>query len=308
MDSAIFELRFLKKIISTPKSYRIELYALDMYNDLCGMDVKMYEQKRDKYEWFDGRAKDGLIGRCFNDVNISLVPEDIAADAYQNVTDEQMTVLMELMNFYVVQCKTSEQFLRYCRSMCIHLLAVVMVVLLASNKQQECESWIREHLSELTSLRTDKGDSILHLAANSQHINVASFSRAPLARLLIEDGNMDVNVENIIRETPLHMVSSSYEYLQSFQNPPIDDIKRIAELLIDNGAHMDLVDMYGQEASKALSQNFVQWSFNFNLKCLAARAIVKHGIRYNDKAIRIFKRHVPTNIIRFVQYHKPGPQ
>ena len=136
-------------------------------------------------------------------------------------------------------------------------------------------------------------NSILHLILR---MKVGRFSREPIMRLLIEGCKMDVNVENICRETPLHWLSSDVSLLPRRQ--PTEEMMNIAELLIDNGAHMDSVDICGKEASSTLSQKFPKWSFNVNLKCLAARAILKHGVKY--------KKVVADTEVDFIESHKPG--
>ena len=116
------------------------------------------------------------------------------------------------------------------------MLMYVSVVLLSSNKKHEWEAWIREHLSKLKSLGTATDETILHLAVMSYYV---SFPRAPFVKLLVEDGKMDVNVENQLKQTPLHwIVCSEAEVLSDKKTTPVEDFTRIAELLIYNGAHM----------------------------------------------------------------------
>ena len=59
---------------------------------------------------------------------------------------------------------------------------------------------------------------------------------------------------------------------------------------------MDSLDNTGNEASHAFSRLFPKWSFNFNLKCLAARAIIKHGVQYENIA--------PKTQLAFIESHK----
>ena len=165
------------------------------------------------------------------------------------------------------------------------------MVLLQSSKKAECEAWVKEHLSEMKSFRTKEGSSILHRAIE---IEVGCFTREPLMRLLVEHGKIDMNVETNKKSTPLHLLSKHASWLDQ----PTEDMIKVAELLIDNGAHMDSVDITGKEASHAFSKYFPQWSFNFNLKCLAARAVLKHGVKYE---------HIKNKtLLTFIESHKPG--
>ena len=216
-------------------------------------------------------------------------------DVYQNITDDQMNSLIEFMSFFLQQHNSNEgEITMFRRSGCIKVILQLIVVLLTSNKRPECEAWITEHSVELMSLTADRGNSILHLALD---ISVNSFPRAPFVRMLVKGFKIDVNVQNVRRETPLHLLSKKIQSL--VQNKlPSDDIMGVAELLINNGAHMDAVDVNGQEASHAFSRKFPQWSFNFKLSCLAARAIVKHGVRSDRK--------LPATIVSLIQSHKPG--
>ena len=229
-------------------------------------------------------TKERLISMCNADVTDSLFPRGQREDAYKNITDEQFTVLMEMVNFFLVQYMSH-----------MWVLLQLLVVLLASNKKSDCERWIREHLSELISLRRGGGNSILH---DCLFISVGCFSKEPIRRLFIEEGKMNVNVENIQRDTPLHLLSSLVACFSYRQIKISEGSTRLVDLLIDNGAHMDSVNVDGEEASRYLSQTFPRWSFNFNLKCLAARAILKHGIRYEKIA--------PVLMIPFIESLKPG--
>ena len=165
-----------------------------------------------------------------------------------------------------------------------------MVVLLESNKKHESEVWIKEHVYELISLRTKGGDTILHKVF---YICLDCFPIESFVRMFVEECKMDVNVQNNWRATPLHCLSSMIMCEQIY---PTEDVMRVAELLISNGSHMDAVDVDGLEASQYFSRRCPKWSFNFSLKCLAARAILKHG----------YEQYVPKNMIPFIESHKPG--
>ena len=74
-----------------------------------------------------------------------------------------------------------------------------------------------------------------------------------------------------IDKTPLHLLSARLAYMEQnvkglFPTMPTEDTVRIAEILINNGAHMDAVDDFGNEASGYFPQRFPQWSFNVSFE------------------------------------------
>ena len=290
MDKTIFELQFLRKIFFAPTTNdTVALHSSDFNADLGGMDIDLFRNKKDNLR--TSRKSDLLL--CgFIEVQWALIPlVQREAAVYQNVTDEQINIMMEIMKtFLLVHSRPSEdEFLQKYRSHFMLLLLQVLVVLLESDKKAECTAWMKEHSSEMKSFRTKTGYSILHIAIEMQ---VDCFPREPLMRLLVEHGKIDMNVETNNKSTPLHLLSNHASKL----NQPTKEMIKIAELLIDNGAHMDSVDFTGKEASHAFSKKFPQWSFNFNLQCLAARAVLKHRVKYEGVA--------PKKLIPLIQSHK----
>ena len=292
MDSIIFELRFLRKMTLAPtENNRVDLYSSYMDTDLCGMDKAMFQRKRDMLARITSRTRNALISSCTVDVARSLFRWDQNLNPYQNITNEQCMFLMEMMNLLLVHSMSFEGETRTC--VFIKLLVQLLMFLLSSNKKLECEHWIREHMSELISIRTYFGNSILHTALD-ERVGRFRLPREPIVRLLVEAGKMDVNVENRWRETPLHFHS---DMNSRDQEPRVkQDTIKVAELLIENGAHMDSRNVHGVEASWLFSDKYPCWSFNFNLKCLAAKAILKHGISYEE--------YVADDMIPFIETHK----
>ena len=163
MDNAIFELRFARKMVLAPTTHNlIDLFSLDMDTDLFGMDIHMFHAKREivKQVLNQGCKKDAVLLYCKSKVTRSLVA------VREGVTNEHMAIIMETISFFLVhheQCKHEKW-----GSVCIELLLLVLVSLLASNKEAECKTWIRENLLSITALRTQEGDSILHKVFYSQ--------------------------------------------------------------------------------------------------------------------------------------------
>ena len=264
-----------------------------MDTDLCGMDRFMFQQK--KRELADMK-KTMVVCFCRLNVKDALFPTD--QQIYGNISDEQISILLELMTCYLLQFKLFKDDKGISESL-LEMLVTLNVFLLGSDKKQECAFWIREHFSELKSVRSAYGNSLLHncmddswMVANRINLPIETF-----VRVLVKEGKMDVNVVNTKRQTPLHLLSIRLYDAErdEGQKTPTEDTMNIAETLINNGAHMDAVDDSGEEASQFFSQRFPQWSFNVNLKCLAARALLKYG----------YEKSAPATLIPFIESHKP---
>ena len=309
MDYTIFELRFLRKVILAPSGRNnvnvvylppipVLSRYMNSYTNLNGMDPNMYVRKlwslripRPVALW----TKPRLIRRCARDVNRSLFSWGKREEDYQNITEEQIQVLMHTMNFLL---HYDIEMFEDSRSNTMDVLLQLIVVLLLSNKKSECEVWVMKHniMSKLIAYRdSHDGSSVLHRALR---IQVGSFDIEPIVKLFVEEGNMDVNIRNNRRETPFHCLSTGglVRWICAIWIP--ECVMKVAEYLKNKGAHMDSADINGTEASHFFSERSPWFSFNFNLQCLAAKAILKHGIRNEIRA--------PAKIIPFIELHKPG--
>ena len=274
-------------------SLAIDMASTYMATELGEMDPVMFHRKRQNLRSTDLKYWPELLDQCKTDVDNSLIFQH--RDVYQAITDEQIEAVVEILNFFLVQYKSRDPYMfRYCRSMCITLILQLIVVLLESNRQAECEAWIGEHFSELTAVKLTDGASILHLALI---INVGSISRQPIVKLLVEKCKINVNVEDDERQTPLHWLSDIV--VDDFKNEPTEEVIRVAEILIDNDAHMDATDVGGRQASRTFSRLFPRWRLNSSLKCLAAKAILEHELKYETI--------VPKQMVPFIQSHKQHP-
>ena len=298
MDLLIFELRFIRKLLLAPTTNNVvDLHSNYMDNHLGGMDNNACRSKRNWLSFMGSKRKDKLVNWCSQDVTRAIFHgKQRVKEGYQKVTNSHMSFLMDMMSFFLLaqSAPGDDKIVRTCARICNSLLMQLLVALLWSNKRLECENWIREHLSKLASLRTGTGDTILHLLL-SDHVGL--LPKEPLTRIMVEEAKMDVNIVNRYRETPLHSLSKYIEFYVS--NELTEDQMNVAQLLIENGSHMDAVSAFGKEASYCLSRMVPRWSFNFNLKCLAARSILKHGVRYDKQ---------PASVITFIESHKPGPE
>ena len=238
-----------------------------------------------------------LLGQVSGNVNQKLNHVEVETrrdKVFEDITEDQINVILDIMTLILSESKSDEGMLQPYRKKSLRMLMQLSVTLLASNKNSECESWIKMHMADLISIRTDEGDSILHFALN---IKQGDLSRRTILTLIIEQGKMDVNVANMKLQTPLHLFSESVYHRKHKQLKATEDTRKIAELIINNGAHMDVTDVDGLSASSGLTTVFPQWQFmnSINLKCLAARAILKHGVMYEQA--------LPKPLVAFVKLH-----
>ena len=296
MDKAIFEMQFLRKVLLAPITdcthdfIRVNSGYMD--TDLCGMDSDMYHERirEVRYrEWTQAT----IITKC-NDWTNGYLREIAKREDIGNITSIQMNTVRDMMSFFLSHARfCQDQRTGVGRDSCYNLLWHLNTFLLRSNKLVDCEAWIKEHLPELKALRSTMGDSLLHMAAKRVRLG---HDGIPFVRILIVEGEMDVNVVNLHRDTALHLLSSKLHYKLPHPGSKTADMVEVCELLINHGAHMDAKNNKGHEASGALSPYFPKWSFNFGLKCLAARAVLEHGISYEK---------VPAQLVSFIDSHKP---
>ena len=115
-----------------------------------------------------------------------------------------------------------------------------------------------------------------------------------VVELLLECG-ANVNAVDDENNTALHFCSEALRDINMKQHR--DLIRRIAVLLLKNGAHVDMVNIFGDRAvdsqlSSLMEMNMLDF---VSLKCLAARAVMKYKIRYVG--------HIPASLESFVQMH-----
>ena len=132
--------------------------------------------------------------------------------------------------------------------------------------------------------KTNRGQTLLHLSVlqTASSVNRKFFSRFPsiaVVELLLECG-ADVNAVDDEHNTALHVC---LEDIQNFNlGCSQDTFKRIVELLLKNGAHVDIVNLSGKTAARGLLSSLMEMSvMNFvSLKCLAVRVVMKYKIPY----------------------------
>ena len=147
--------------------------------------------------------------------------------------------------------------------------------------------------------KTRMGQTLLHLSVKhcTSDIEKTFFSQFPstaVVGLLLECG-ANVNDVDVEQNTALHLCSKAIQNLEMQQHH--DSIHRIAVLLLNNGAHLDMINISGDRAEKGLTSCLIEANIqDFDrLKCLAARAIVKYNIPYVG--------NIHTSLESFVQMH-----
>lgn len=136
------------------------------------------------------------------------------------------------------------------------------------------------------------GFSPLHLAVDRNttcvgRYPVCKFPSFQVTSILLECG-ADVNCRDVDDNSPLHVAASN--------NHP-----DIMNLLISCGTHFDSTNSLKQTAcdlldQKELAKNLIQPINHTTLQCLAARAIVKHGLAYRG--------NIPERLEAFVLLHR----
>ncbi|KAG5280524.1 hypothetical protein AALO_G00061020 [Alosa alosa] len=136
------------------------------------------------------------------------------------------------------------------------------------------------------------GSSPLHLAADRAttcvgRYPVCRFPSLQVAAVLLECG-ADVNCRDAQDNSPLHVAASN-------QQP------ELMRLLIDRGTHFDSTNAMRQTAcdllgQKELARSLIQPVNHTTLQCLAARAIIQHGL--------VYQGNIPQRLEDFVLLHR----
>ena len=152
--------------------------------------------------------------------------------------------------------------------------------------------------------RTNYGRTFLHLwilpgtQFHGSRGYISQFSNIAVVELLLECGANVNDVDNK-NNTALHLCSEAIR--DSRTEDRHDLIKRIAELLLKSGAHVDMVNMVGNRAVDNLTSSLMKMNMlDFvSLRCLSARVVLQYKIPYVG--------HIPTTLVSFVQMHgKPA--
>ncbi|XP_073509569.1 protein fem-1 homolog B [Phyllobates terribilis] len=171
-----------------------------------------------------------------------------------------------------------------------------------TQRSEEEQSRINKQIYRLVHLdpRTREGCSLLHLSVDSGtpvddfHTNdVCSFPSAPVTKLLLDCG-ANVNATDNVGNTPLHLI---VQY-----NRPISDFLTLHSIiisLVEAGAHTDMTNKEKKtpldRSTTGVSEILLKLQMKLSLKCLAARAVRLHNIKYQNQ--------IPRTLEEFVEFH-----
>ena len=180
------------------------------------------------------------------------------------------------------------------------LILMIVITDLETDAYQVCSFRNIVHRLVRCQLRTNHGRTLLHLSIspilflrdNGRFISL--FPSIAVVELLLECG-ANVNAVDDEHNTALHLCSKGIQNSGTQQHH--DSMKRIAELLLKNGAHVDMVNFSGDSAAKILTSSLIGWNvLDFvSLKCLAARVVMGYKIPHVG--------HIPASLESFVQIH-----
>ena len=297
MDKVIFNLRFLCKLLLVPTIGNVlKFHSPETDTYLFGMDSDMYLNRIASLP--KPMVKAVCVERTLSKVWCEYSYFDRSEgfpEINTNITEVQMADTMQMMSFVLFHHSSSGSDDNAAH--CFRLLLLLAMALFASCRRKDIEVWLKEHMSELIAFRSDKGDSALHLLTKLCNYR---FPKVPIVRLIVESevGNMNINAQNFRKKTALHFLSEAFRNQANLSVKEQKDLTDSVELIVNNGAHMDMVDVEGREASRGLPKISPRYAFNFSLKCLAAKVIARQGI-HNQEI-------VPKTIVPFIQAHDSG--
>ena len=150
--------------------------------------------------------------------------------------------------------------------------------------------------------KTKNNRTLLHLVVDSEtpvdHFHTNNFVRFPCSvttKILLEVG-ADPRAVDDEYNTPLHIIVGYQKIVSDFQT-----LHTIVAALVAAGAHCDVLNIHGQtpivKAATGVAQIILKIQEKINLKCLCARAVKRHEIKY--------KGIIPKDLEQFVNMHGP---
>ena len=187
----------------------------------------------------------------------------------------------------------------------LHLVSLITKLAMNSDQQMSFKQIIYRLVR--CQLETHQRQTLLHLSVLESTSRVdgrlfgenyeryfSPFPNITVVELLLECG-ANINAVDGKRNTALHLCSEALRNLKLEQHH--DMLKRIAVLFLNSSAHVDMVNIFGMRAAYGLTSSLEINMLNFvSLKCLAANAVVKHGILQGGHSI--------GSLNSFVQMHE----
>lgn len=113
---------------------------------------------------------------------------------------------------------------------------------------------------------------------------------SPYVLKMLAQNGASINSKDIYGNTPLN------SYLQL--TPKEKQDKMIVDLMLELGAHADIVNEDGQSAITFLKESKISICevMACSLKCISTHAILKHDIKYHG--------HIPNELAKFIEMHR----
>ena len=234
----------LKTLVHLARDPKFDLFD----RDLWGMDAEMFRKKRDSVRTY---PKEDLVPCSVLHIQMAMFPQ-IYHHTFQNITEEQMVDMIRIMNFLLINW--GNRFMS--------LLLQMVVVLLGSNRKADCEAWMREHASKMVKAGPFFCGSIFELV----HLTTfGHYSKARFVKLLIRHGKVDRNALENAKHILPHRLSVAPTSVPAHATPS-EDKKPVAELMVNNGAHMETPGVKHENIALDKSADFVQSQKSGSLK------------------------------------------
>ena len=214
-----------------------------------------------------------------------LVATELKADANQILKDEEDTIES------IVNVKKDSL-------VCIYLIGIMLL----TYESKEEESQLYRAVYNFIRQNTYHYDGVtpLHMSCNTatkinenyiDENNVVLFPNTFICNTLVICG-ANVNAQDKDKTTQLHIISECAD-------TDYDSLREITMCLIQNGAHIDACNKDGKTAidvaATDIAQVIIKSHMKLNLKCLAARAVRRHKVEYQDI--------IPVSLQEFVELH-----
>ena len=231
------------------------------------------EQKDSIFHTESGFAAQALVRQFLNlssANSLDLHEESLRFDDVH----ETLELFFSQFDFIVDSLKIEPVFKKHLEDF-DEILKMVVNLLHIMNKIQETDEQRKQLIRIAVKLikydpRTSQGDSLLHLVVSTSstlktfNSNTKLFPNHELAYLLLDCG-ADPNTINKLKNAPLHLACTRPNY-----------DKRIVDLLLEHGAHLDQSNFNGNQPLKQLlsiKESKIEPMKYISLKCLAARKL-----------------------------------